>query len=121
MSDSNTKINILKNKVAEFVRERDWEQFHNPKDLAVSISIESAELLEKFQWKNNHEVDELLKNQEELQEIKDEIADIQIFLLSLANRLDLDISQIVTDKLKKNKKKYPVHKAKGRADKYTKL
>ena len=114
MSDKNTNISELKEKVAEFIRERDWEQFHNPKDLAVSISIEAAELLEQFQWKTEQE-------NQDLQEIKDEIADILIYSMSLANRLDIDLSQAVTEKLEKNREKYPVEKAKGRADKYTKL
>ncbi len=120
-SDKNTRISELKELVEEFVHERDWEQYHNPKDLAVSISIEAAELLERFQWKNEGEIRELIKNEEEFQEIKEEVADILIYSLSLANRMDIDLSQSTVEKLEKNKKKYPVEKAKGRSDKYTKL
>lgn len=119
MSDENTSISFLKEQVAEFVHDRDWEQFHNPKDLAVSISIEAAELLERFQWKSEEEINELIRDDEGFREIKEEVADIFIYLLSLANKLDLDLSQAVMEKLEKNRKKYPVEKAKGKADKYT--
>ena len=104
-SDKNTNISELKEKVAEFIRERDWEQFHNPKDLAVSISIDAAELLERFQWKSEKEISELIKAEEEFQEIKEEVADIFIYSLSLANRLELDLSQDVMEKLEMNWKK----------------
>lgn len=120
-SDKNTNISELKEKVAEFIHERDWERFHNPKDLAVSISIEAAELLERFQWKSEKEIGELIKDEKEFQEIKEEVADILIYSLSMANRMDIDLSRAVEEKLEKNRKKYPVEKAKGRADKYTKL
>lgn len=120
-SDENTSISELRKEVACFIRERDWEQYHNPKDLAVSISIESAELLEKFQWKDGEEIRSLVENEKELGEIREEVADIVIYSLSLSNRLNFDLSQAILEKLEKNKRKYPVEKAKGKADKYTKL
>ena len=102
MDDSAT-IQTLRKAIEEFVEERDWKQFHSPQDLAVSISIEAAELLEIFQW-------EIQKDMEpdKLDHLKEELADIIIYSLSLANAVDLDVSTIVRDKMKKNERKYRV-------------
>ncbi|EKN69276.1 MazG nucleotide pyrophosphohydrolase [Neobacillus bataviensis LMG 21833] len=103
-------------KIIEFRNERDWKQYHNPKDLAISISLEASELLENFQWRGSEEaVSEKIGN------IKDELADVLIYSLLLANELDLDIQQIVESKIEKNKVKYPVEKAYGNKTKYTEL
>ena len=96
-----------------FRNERDWEQFHNPKDLALAISIESAELLELFLWKNADDANS--------DKIKDELADIFSFSFLLAEKYGFDVKDIVFEKIKKNNEKYPVEKAKGSAKKYNEL
>ena len=92
----------------KFNEERDWDQFHTPENLAKSISIEAGELLECFQWDNNFDKEHLCE----------ELADVLSYCIMLADRLDVDIEEIVLDKLEKNKKKYPVELAKGSAAKY---
>lgn len=121
MSDKDTDIEFLKEKISDFIKERDWEQFHNPKDLAMSISIEASELMELFQWKSTEEIEALMADPKALQEMKDELADIVIYALSLSNRLDIDVSEAILSKLQQNAKKYPIEKAKGSAKKYTEL
>lgn len=106
-------IEEITNKLIEFRNDRDWEQFHNPKDLSLAISIEAGELLELFLWKNAEEA-----NQEK---VKEELADIFSFAFLLADRYGLDVKQIVLDKIKVNNEKYPVSKAKGTAKKYNEL
>ncbi|PEZ83080.1 nucleotide pyrophosphohydrolase [Bacillus cereus] len=103
-------------KITEFRDERNWKQFHNAKDLSISLSLEASELLENFQWKNNEEAIE-----ENIENIKDELADVLIYSMLLANNLELDIEEIVKTKLEKNKNKYPVEKAYGIKTKYTDL
>lgn len=98
-------------KLIKFRDERDWKQFHSPENLAKSISIESAELLELFQWSNNANVEDL----------KDEMADIYIYLLLLAENLDIDLNDIANKKIEKNIQKYPISKSKGNSQKYTKF
>ena len=97
----------------KFRDERDWGQFHNPKDLALAISIESAELLELFLWKNAEDAN--------TEKVKEELADIFSFAFLLAEKYGLDVKEIVLDKIKKNGEKYPVDKAKGSAKKYNEL
>ncbi|TVP73215.1 MAG: nucleotide pyrophosphohydrolase [Gemmatimonadales bacterium] len=92
---------------------RDWQQFHNPKDLAAALSIEAAELLEVFLWKEPEEAD--------VDQVKEELADVFSYALLLANHYDLDISELVLDKLRTNETRYPVEKAKGRATKHDQL
>jgi len=96
-----------------FRDERDWAQFHNPKDLALAISIEAGELLELFLWKSAEEAD--------VEKVADELADVFSFALLLADKYNLDVAQIVQDKIRKNAEKYPVSKAKGTAKKYDEL
>lgn len=106
-------------KIRQFRDERDWMQFHDHKNMAVSIIIEAAELLEHFQWKEKEEIDEyVVKHRDEIEE---EIADIAIYLFELADNLQLDLSETILKKLDLNKKKYPAQKAKGSAKKYDKL
>ena len=95
---------------------RDWRQFHNEKDLAISISLEAAELLELFQWKSPEEVRE-----NSIERIKEELADVLIYSHMLASNLDLDIDEIIEAKLEKNNIKYPVDKSRGNKEKYTEL
>jgi len=94
-------------------------QFHDPKNMSISVIIEAAELLEHFQWKTKKEVERYVKENKE--EIQDEIADIALYLFELADNLDIDLLNAMKKKLEKNKKKYPVEKAKGKHTKYNKL
>lgn len=107
-------------RLLKFRKERDWEQFHRPKELAISIVLEAAELLEEFQWKTDKEIKKYL-NEGGLENVKEEVADIAIYLLLLSNDLRIDLLDAIREKLKKNEKKYPVEKAKGSAKKYNKL
>ncbi|TAL25545.1 MAG: nucleotide pyrophosphohydrolase [Nitrospirae bacterium] len=104
----------------KFRRERDWEQFHRPKELAISIVLEAAELLEEFQWKTDKEIIRHLK-EGGLENIRDEVADIAVYILLLSHDLEIDLMDAIRKKLKKNAEKYPVEKARGSAKKYDKL
>ena len=103
-------------KINQFRDDRDWRQFHNEKDLAISISLEAAELLELFQWKSPEEVRE-----NSIERIKEELADVLIYSHMLASNLDLDIDEIIEAKLEKNNIKYPVDKSRRNKEKYTEL
>lgn len=103
----------LKEKVKRFVRERDWEKYHNPKDIAIDIAVEASELLELFQWMKDSESEKIKENEEVMQKIKDEVADVISACLHMANALDLNIAEIVVSKLKQTEKKYPKDKYKG--------
>jgi len=100
-----------------FRRDRDWEQFHNPKDLAISLSIEASELLEWFQWRTNDEISAQLKS-EKREALEDELADVAVYLTYLCHDLGIDINKAIAAKVEKNAAKYPIDKVKGRADKY---
>ena len=104
------------NQILKFRDDRDWKQFHNPKDLAISISLEAAELLEVFQWSG---ADTININKQE--KIKEELADVINYCMLMADACGLDIDEIIQEKLKVNNMKYPVEKAKGKSDKYNKL
>jgi len=114
MNDNHTKIDELKKIVKQFVDERDWGQFHNPKNLSMSIAIESAELMELFQWLTKKESENALMPGELRDNAKDEIADIFIYLIAFCNQNNIDIKQAIDKKMAKNKKKYPVETFKGR-------
>ena len=103
----------LRKKIVQFTQERDWDQFHNGKDLALALSIEAAELNEAFLWKNALDVN--------VDKVKEERADIFNYAILIADKYDLDIKQIVLDKLRRNAEKYPVDKAYGSAKKYNEL
>ena len=111
MTDSITE---LQKRIAAFRDARNWKQFHEPKDLAISITLEAAELLEVFQWSGS---DTSANGKED--KIKEELADVMMYCFLLADRLDLDIPAIISGKLALNERKYPVDKAYGRSDKYT--
>lgn len=106
-------IQALTALVKEFVDERDWDQFHNPKDLALALSIEAAELNEVFLWKSPEEADR--------EKIAEELADVFTYAFMMAEKCGLDVVEIVRRKLAVNAQKYPVEKARGKADKYTEL
>lgn len=97
----------------KFRNERDWEHFHNPKDLAIAINVEAGELLELFLWKNAHEAKE--------EKIKEELADVFAFAFLLAEKYNFDVQEIVLEKIKRNAEKYPIGKSKGNATKYNEL
>lgn len=104
---------ILREKIKAFIKEREWEQFHNAKDLALALSIEASELKECFLWKSHDEA--------KVEKVKDELADILIYAILFADKYDFDITEVISEKLQKNAAKYPVEKAKGNAKKYTDL
>lgn len=106
----------LVEKILKFRDERNWEQFHNPKDLAISISLEAAELLETFQWSGTD-----LERKDRSDEMKDELADVLIYSILLAEKLGLDITSIIEEKLQKNGEKYEKEKSYGNSKKYTEL
>jgi NTP pyrophosphatase (non-canonical NTP hydrolase) len=108
-----SEIQKITDELRKFRDERDWAQFHNPKDLAIALSIEASELLELFLWKSAEAADP--------DKVKEELADVLAYAFMLADKYDLDIAQIMQDKLAKNKLKYPADKAKGSAKKYTEL
>lgn len=106
------KLDLLNKEIKEFVDERDWNKFHSPANLAKSISIEANELLECFQWEENNF---------NLDDVKDELADVINYCIQMSQVLNLDIYEIVMNKLDKTRKKYPVEKCKSKATKYNKL
>lgn len=114
-----SEIREIIEKIKKFRDDRDWMQFHDPKNMAVSITIEAAELLEHFQWKTKDEVREYIKENKE--EISDEIADISMYLFEMADNMGLNLIQAMEKKLKKNELKYPAEKAKSKHTKYNKL
>ncbi len=121
ISDREATTYYLRQLVQEFIDERDWAKYHNPKDLAISIAIEAAELMELFQWMGEKEAQSILENAERSARLEEELADIIILCLSLANVSSIDLARAVTKKLGKNRDKYPVHLVKGNYRKYTEL
>ena len=115
------KYDDLVRAVLAFRDARDWKQFHNPKDLAISISLEAAELLEHFQWKTPAEVAAHLADPRRREEVADEMADVQCLLLALGDAAGVDLHAATLRKLRKAARKYPVRKARGSARKYTEL
>lgn len=101
----------IMNRIRKFTKERDWNQFHTPENLAKSIVIEAAELLEHFQWDHTFDKDQ----------VSEELADVMTYCLMMADTLDVSLEDIITDKMNKNELKYPVEKAKGNSKKYTEL
>lgn len=112
-------IEQLTLKIIEFRDARDWKQFHNPKDLALSPVLESSEVLEHFQWKNPKEIEKYVT--EAKADIGEELADVLYWVLLMSHDLDIDIAKALNDKIAKNDARYPVDKAKGRHTKYDKL
>jgi len=107
----------LLERLIEFRRERDWEQFHTPKELAISLSIEASELLEWFQWKNDDEI-ALKLGSDKREALEDEVADVVAYLSYLCHDVGIDINKAVEAKIEKNAQKYPIEKVKGRSNKY---
>jgi NTP pyrophosphatase (non-canonical NTP hydrolase) len=114
MSDADTTVETLRQAVREFVDERDWQRYHTPKNLAMSLAIEAAELMEHFQWLDPHESYELAKLSHQHALVAEELADVLCYALSLANVMQIDLSDAVLAKLKKNAQKYPADQFRGR-------
>lgn len=109
----------IQKRIIEFRDKRNWKQFHNPKDLAISLSLEASEVLEHFQWKSTEEIDKHLRDNKD--EVADELADVLYWVLLMANDLNIDIVAASSKKLDKNEIKYPIEKSKGNHKKYTEL
>lgn len=107
MKDQEVCIQTLKDAVHYFVSERNWERYHSPKNLSMSIAIEAGELMERFQWLTIEESRAIAKEPDKLDKVKDEMADIAIYLLSLSNTLNIDLSAAILEKLERNKERYP--------------
>jgi len=110
------QIQDLQRKIIEFREERDWSQFHSPKNLAMALMVETGELAEHFQWLTQEQSRNLPDEKKMI--IKDEIGDVLIYLINLADRLEIDLMEAASHKLEKNKQKYPVQKVKGKSTKY---
>ena len=101
-------------KIKNFIQQRDWEQFHDPKNLAISLNLEASEVLELFQWTKDNDI-----NKEKMSDLTDELADVYYWLLLLADYFDIDIETALSEKMKKNEDKYPIDKSKGSSKKYS--
>jgi len=119
MNDKETTIDDLKRMMKEFIDERDWEQYHLPKDVAIALSIEASEILEHFRFKNDKEIEEFLRDDKNKEELGDELADTLMFLVDLARVCKIDLAEATERKLKKSAKKYPKDLVKGKSHKYT--
>lgn len=108
-----SEIKTIQEAIAQFSEDRDWDQFHNGKDLALALSIEASELLEAYLWKKPEDVN--------VEKVKEELADVLNYAFLIANKYDLDIKEIMMEKMRKNAEKYPVEKSKGNAKKYNEL
>jgi NTP pyrophosphatase (non-canonical NTP hydrolase) len=116
-----TTLEDLQLKVKNFCEVRDWDQFHSPKDLAIWVSTEAAELLEHFRFQSDEQSLALLSEPHTKEEIEDELADVLFFVLRFSQRFDVDLTSALLRKIEKSERKYPVEKAKGKNTKYTKL
>lgn len=116
-SKENLDLIDLKNKFSKFASEREWEQFHTPKNLSMALSVEASELMEIFQWLKTGDKNEL--NNDQLNQVKDELADVLLYSIRLADLLDINLEKAIPEKMEKNAQKYPVEKARGNSKKYT--
>jgi dCTP diphosphatase len=112
--DAHTTVGALRQAVANFVDARDWQPFHSAKNLSMSIAIEAAELMERFQWLTTEEAQATVQEPDEKSAVAEELADVIVYCLSLSNALDLDISSAVLDKLRTNEHRYPADEFRGR-------
>ena len=121
ISDQTCPIAQLKDQIRHFVEERDWEQFHTPKDLAIGLSVEAAELLEHFRFQNEAEVEKKLADEASLKDIGHELADVLYFVLLMCDRFGLDAAATLEEKLAISAARYPIAQARGKNLKYTQL
>lgn len=121
MKDEITPLDEIKQRVLAFAREREWEQFHSPKNLSMAIATEAAELMEHFLWQSPDASREQMEADKLRKQVAEELADVFIFAIEFANVTGLDIASIIEAKMQRNAEKYPVEKARGRSTKYTEL
>lgn len=121
MTDATTNLQTIREAVARFAREREWEQFHAPKNLSMAIAAEAAELMEHYLWCTPENSEKITSDEPKKTAVAEELADIVILALQFANMTKIDVAAAVSAKIEKNAIKYPVEKAKGRASKYTDL
>ena len=121
MSDQTTTIAQIKDRIRSFVEEREWQQFHSPKNLSMAIAAEAAELMEHFLWDDADQSRKQLADPEKAIEISQEIADIIIYTIEFANEAGIDLTEAIAQKLERNAQNYPVHKSRGNCLKYTEL
>ena len=114
MSDQNTTIAELRESVRQFVAQRDWQQFHSPKNLSMALSIEAAELMEHFQWITPEDSRKIGDDEDKIQAVREELADVLCYALAIANELDIDVATAMREKMKKNEQKYPADEFRGR-------
>jgi NTP pyrophosphatase (non-canonical NTP hydrolase) len=112
-------ISNIQKRLDDFARQRNWNQFHSPKNLSMALAAEAAELLEIFQWLTDEQSREIVNNEKEMSLVKEEIADVFIYLIRLTDKLNVDIEKVVLEKIVLNEKKYPVELAKDNAEKYS--
>lgn len=117
MNEKELSLDVLKQQLRDFAAHREWDQFHSPKNLAAALSVEAAELLEPFQWLTDEQSRNL--SSEKIQAVTKEIADVLIYLIRLADKLDVDLLKAAGEKIIENASKYPVDKVRGSARKYT--
>jgi dCTP diphosphatase len=121
MTDAATTTAELKARVLAFARERDWEQFHAPKNLSMALAAEAGELMEHFLWATPEQSQAVVRDAVKRRKIEDELADVVIYALEFANMTGIDVAAAIERKMVENAKKYPVEKSRGRSDKYTEL
>ncbi len=121
LNDTSTTVSQLKAQIKEFVHERDWDQFHLPKDLAIGLAIEASEVLEHFRFRSNEEIKQRLTDPAFRQDLGHELADVLYFTLLMCANLDMDASQMLDEKLALSRQRYPIDQARGRNLKYTEL
>ena len=121
LTDSTVSIAELKSRILAFARERDWEQFHTPKNLSMALAAEAAELMEHFLWASPEKSREIANDPSKRPKIAEELADVVIYALEFANSTGLDVAGAIEEKMAANARKYPVEKSRGRAEKYTDL
>jgi dCTP diphosphatase len=121
LNDAHTSLSELKKRIFAFARERDWEQFHAPKNLSMALAAEAAELMEHFLWATPEASHEIARNPTKRKKIEEELADVVIYALEFANITGVDVAAAIEVKMAANANKYPVEKAKGRSEKYTDL
>lgn len=121
LTDANTTVAELKARVLAFAREREWEQFHAPKNLSMALAAEAGELMEHFLWADPAASRDIARDPTKRGKIEEELADVVIYALEFANMTGIDVAAVIEGKMAANAKKYPVEKARGRSDKYTEL
>lgn len=121
LKDADTTLAELKERVLAFAREREWEQFHAPKNLSMALAAEAGELMEHFLWATSDDSHRVVRDKKKRRDIEDELADVIIYALEFANMSEIDVAAAIERKMKANAKKYPVSKARGRSAKYTEL